>query len=319
MIINSTLVPDSHSGASAEISIYSVSEHTLNYGPGSRLALFLQGCNVGCIWCHAPHSQGKRAPILYRDAQCSGCMRCAAACENGVHVFTQAPSGGKRHKLERSRCTHCGKCISACPQSDALGQTGALSLPTKTLSVQSLFTQIEPYLASCDGVTLGGGEALLQLDACVQLLSLLKENNVHTAVETSGLIDKRSYEKVAPYVDTWLFGIRTDIDEYASTNYTKLVENAQYIASTGKEIMPRVTIIPNVSNRADVLSKACATLNLLGEKDVWLNKWSSSYALYYDACGIPLKFKKPSEKAIKTTTKEVLTFFNAHGYNILNP
>ncbi len=191
---------------SHELSYFHISWLSETDGPGKRVVLFLQGCPLDCAWCHSPHSQPRQSPLLYFDSLCIRCHRCEEACPNGVHAFI-----GEQHLILREKCVQCGKCIEACPQSSKYKQGNALVLPTQSKSVGSLFEMLRPQLEllrGVGGITFSGGEPLLQVKALTLLARKCKEAGIHTALETSGIVPLESVETIAPYIDTWLFGMR---------------------------------------------------------------------------------------------------------------
>lgn len=310
-IYNSKEAADHHEDTL--IKIFSVSDYSIHDGPGSRLVLFFQGCHIGCSWCHSPHSQYNISPILYYPQNCMMCKRCEKVCEHQVHQFD-----GEHHNLNRKNCIQCGKCIVACPQSSADNETSVLYLPTKTLTVNSLFAQIQPYLSLCDGVTLSGGEALLQTDACVKLLKLFKKHNINTAVETSGLLPISQYKRVIQYVDVWLFGVRVVVNNNQYSDLEKLIENATFLSSNSLTVIPRITVVPNIMNQKEVLKRIQTVLLAMNQKNVWLNPWNVSYSTYYQACGLQLSFPEPANKEIVNTQSDIIQFLLEKQFNIIN-
>ena len=296
-----------------KVKVFAVSEQSIYDGPGNRMVIFFQGCNVGCSWCHSPHSQPYKSPLLFYSDRCILCRRCQTACKNGVHEFI-----GEEHTLNRDKCIQCGKCIESCPRSAANKESGVLYLPTKTLTVSSLMQQILPYLALCDGVTVSGGEALLQTEGCIRFLMECKQRNIHTALETSGLLPQSLYSKANPYVDVWLWGVRVIVDKNRYSDLKIQEENAELLAGRAKEIIPRITVIPGLITEKEVLSRTLRILKALGQNAVWVNPWNKSYDVYYRACGLQPDFPEPSDEDIETAQSDLLQFLSQNGFKIIN-
>lgn len=279
-------------------------------GPGLRSVVFFQGCPFGCPWCHSPHSRPDISPLLFRACDCTLCRRCAESCPNGAHKFADST-----HEIDRALCRKCGRCIAACPRSSAGKDAGVLHLPTRTVSVEELYRQLP--LSVADGITLSGGEALLQIDAAIALLRLCRNNGVHTAVETSGLLKESDYALAAPYVDTWLFGLRvlTDCNDAYKTDQLATALRAIYKHSNAA-ILPRVPVIPGVMDRPEVLQEISSVLALTGSDKVWLNPWNRFYAHYYDLAGLNPTFSIPTEEAAQLSEAEMTAFFTGMGYTV---
>ena len=169
------------------IRLFNIGWHTKEDGPGNRVVLYLQGCHLRCPWCHSPHSWDmKSAPLLFQAKKCTLCGQCVKACPQGVHHIAHG-----QHLIDRSKCTKCGKCITVCPNSIENSMDGALSLPTTEISVKELYTKIKPQLDMFKrngGITLSGGEALLQKEEVRELLLLCKRDGISTCVGLRGFL-----------------------------------------------------------------------------------------------------------------------------------
>lgn len=189
-----------------EISYWAIGWMSTKDGPGNRLVVYIQGCPLQCPWCHSPHSRYDVSPLLFQKQLCRLCGKCESVCPSHVHKVT---SDG--HYIDRAKCTHCGRCITACPYSAAVTSNSVLSLPTIRQDTDELFETLRPQLdlvKKSGGITLSGGEALIQDKAAVELLKLCKEQQINTCVETSMLLPDRVYLEAAPYIDCWLLGFR---------------------------------------------------------------------------------------------------------------
>lgn len=189
-----------------DIAYWSIGWLTTKDGPGNRVVVYMQGCPVRCPWCHSPHSRYDVSPLLFQKQFCRLCGRCEASCLNHVHKVAF-----REHLIDREKCINCGKCISACPYSAVADFGSALLLPTVRQDVDELFEMLKPQLdivRKSGGITLSGGEALLQDKAAVELLKLCREHQIHTCVETSMMLPDSAYQEAAKYVDCWLLGFR---------------------------------------------------------------------------------------------------------------
>ncbi len=291
--------------ATTKISLFDINELSRFDGPGLRCVLFFQGCSTNCEWCHSPHSQPKISPLLYNKNLCVGCGRCVEACSNQVHSFLEG-----EHIVDRKNCTHCAKCIEACPNSVDGVSGSALNLPTVEVSVDALYGQIEPYLKLCKanngGITLSGGEALLQLDGVAELLTKCKENGIHTAIETSGLLPLSVYRGVLDQVDLWLFGMRIITSKSGVKHKERIEASLKLLLESGAKVLPRIPMVPSYFDRSDVMSCITSLIERYSIEEVCLSEWNRDYDHYYSQSGQTATMKPPSDDEI-AECKKIIT------------
>ncbi|MDD6995185.1 MAG: glycyl-radical enzyme activating protein [Candidatus Borkfalkiaceae bacterium] len=223
--------------------ISNISRGSLHDGKGIRTVVYFKGCNLRCRWCHNPEALSRKKDILYAPVKCIGCGKCASVCPEH-HGFN-----GKEHTYFRKDCRRCGSCAEICP-------TGALSVCGKEMSVEEVFAEIKKdrhyYAASDGGVTLSGGECLLQADFCAALLKKCRAEKIHTAIESAFFTDEKNMEKVLPFVD-FVFADLKIADPQKHRRYTggdnkKIIENIRIMSSTVKEATIRIPVIPGVND-----------------------------------------------------------------------
>ncbi len=213
-------------------------------GPGFRTAVFFKGCNLRCAWCHNPESQISRPELLFYRDRCTHCGRCAQVCP---------------HRL--LSCTACGACAAVCPN-EARVLCGKEYTPEEVLRVilkDKLF-----YDTSGGGATFSGGECMLQPDFLASLLRLCRENRVHTAVDTAGCVPFRSFEKILPCTDLFLYDIKLmDPEkhrEYTGAGNEIILANLARLLRAGQHVWIRVPIIPGVNDTIEEMRRIRAFL-----------------------------------------------------------
>lgn len=156
----------------AEGMVFDVQRFSLQNGPGIRTTVFFQGCALRCWWCSNPEGQRPEPERMYKPRLCAHCGACTHACPSHL-----PPTGG----FPASGCARCLCCVRACP-------TGALSLCGRLVSAQELLAialrDLAYYRRSGGGLTLSGGECLLQPNLALPLLRMAAEQGLHTAVDT---------------------------------------------------------------------------------------------------------------------------------------
>lgn len=304
MIIRKPL--EGEADGSHPVRLFDIADFSGYDGPGIRTVVYFQGCGATCDWCHSPHSQPSAAPLMFNEILCKRCGRCISACKQQVHEIIDG-----KHLIHRDKCIRCGKCIGQCPVS-IKGVTGsALHLPTVETTVEVLFEQILPYLElnkENGGITLSGGEALLQLEAAKTLLRFCKEKGIHTTVETSGLLPLQNYREVLPQVDLWLFGIRV-ITGSTGEHLHKVDAALELLVNHKAKVLPRIPMIPGYFDREDVLCHVIHLLQKYSLQTIWLNPWNIDYDINYNHAGLPLLMKKPTLSEIETCREKMLLTF----------
>lgn len=220
--------------------VFEIKRFAVHDGDGIRTTVFFKGCPLRCVWCHNPEGLSAPPQLAYYAHKCISCGECAAVCpqmsqkmHNGMHFF------------EREHCTACGRCAEGC-----LGD--ALQIYGREVTVAELLPQLLEDRAffeeSGGGVTLSGGECLMQADFCAELLRALKGEGISTAVDTCGFVPRSALEKVIPYTDVFLYDLKA-FDEDVHLRCTgqgnkQILENLRYLDEQNCRIEVRVPFVP---------------------------------------------------------------------------
>lgn len=218
--------------------ITNIKRFAVHDGDGIRTTVFFKGCPLKCLWCHNPEAIHPEKQLAFYRHKCVNCGKCSALCD--CHIFENGV-----HHFDRARCAVCGRCAEACPK-DALEVFG------KEMSVDDIFESVikdkKFYDESNGGVTLSGGECLLQADFCAELLKKLKLEGINTAVDTCGFVNRNAIDKVIPYTDTFLYDIKAideDIHVKCTGQSNKIIlDNLEYIDGFGKRTEIRIPYVP---------------------------------------------------------------------------
>ena len=256
--------------------IFDIKKFAIHDGDGIRTTVFLKGCPLKCVWCHNPEGISGKDQLAFYKHKCVNCGACVQVCKchsmkDGVHTF------------DSSCCIACGKCVDVC-------LAEALTLYGKMVSADELMpTLLEDkafYDHSNGGVTLSGGECLLQPEFCAEILKKCKENGIHTAVDTSGCVQWENIERVMEYTDIFLYDMKA-IDEDVHIRCTGvtnkiILENLKKIDDAGKKIEIRVPYVPGfndnqISKIADFISelKNVTKVRVLAYHDFARSKYDS--------------------------------------------
>ena len=225
--------------------IFDVQKFCVNDGPGIRTTVFFKGCPLSCKWCHNPESHLIKKQLAFYTDKCKLCKACEAVCK--CHSIKQ-----KLHEVNFKNCTACGNCVSSCNYS-------ALEILGREISVNELIAEVlcdkTFYEVSGGGLTVSGGEPLIQSEAVIKLLQLAKQNGISTAVETCGFVSKEVLIQVAKFTDLFLYDFKESCDkkhiEYTGVSNKSIIENLKMLDSLNCKIVLRCPIIPGFNDRVD--------------------------------------------------------------------
>lgn len=214
--------------------IFDIQRSSFVDGDGVRTAVFFKGCNLRCKWCHNPEGIEKDVQMLYYKSRCTGCGKCNTVCD-----------------FSGKECTLCGKCTILCPN-DAKEICGKEYTGNELLSI--ILRDRELYERSGGGVTFTGGECMLQIDFLEKILKLCKREGVNTAVDTAGNVSREYFERILPFVDTFLYDIKCANEDlhkkFTGVTNRLILENLEFLVQTGKRVVVRVPVV--VGFNADV-------------------------------------------------------------------
>ena len=225
--------------------VFNIQKFSVNDGPGIRTTVFMKGCPLRCIWCHNPESKHAYPEIMYNKSKCAQCGKCIEICSKKAHF-----ENNSLHIYDRTACDGCGKCAEACA-------FGAIELAGRTMTSDEVIAEVMRdkvfYDTSGGGMTLSGGEPMMQFDFTYELLSLAKEKGLHTCMETCGFGATDQYETVSPLGDIFLFDYKeTDPNlhrEYTGVPNEPILHNLKVLDSLGARTILRCPIIPTCNDR----------------------------------------------------------------------
>lgn len=303
--------------------VFDIQRFTIHDGPGLRTELFLKGCPLRCKWCGNPESWSTQIECGVYKSKCISqkkCGLCEKVCsEEGALHFHR----GKLVAINCQRSEDSFACADICP-AEAIKQWG------KEMSVEECMEIIRKdtgyYEQSGGGVTISGGEALLQSDFVTELFKACKEEGIQTCFETSFYGNWKEVEKLLPYTDIWISDIKqmdSDIHrEYTGVHNHKILENIKRLTEEEKELILRIPIIPtvnddwmNIEATADFILKdlkgRIRTLQLLSFMRLGEEK--------YQALGIPYEMKdvKMNRKSFQKHIEKIAEYFNNRGIHCL--
>jgi glycyl-radical enzyme activating protein len=227
--------------------VFDIQRFSIHDGPGIRTTVFLKGCPRACLWCHNPESQGARPEIFFTLDRCISCHLCEQICPESQHYFEE-----QIHFYERDGCLRCGQCTLEC-------YSKALELVGRMMTVEEVMSEVSKdalfYQNSGGGMTLSGGEPMLQFEFTRELFRAAREAGLHTCLETSGLSTSARFAEILPYVDLFLYDIK-ETDPVRHRQFTGvpnqvILENVMELDRAGANLILRCPIIPGLNDRED--------------------------------------------------------------------
>lgn len=243
--------------------VFDIQKFCVNDGPGIRSVIFLKGCPLKCLWCHNPESNKRARQLSFDWTKCINCGKCIKVCGNGVHRIEN-----QQHKVLFDRCKACEKCVRNCPAE-------ALSIYGKETTAEEIVNEVlkdrDFYETSGGGVTISGGEPTYQPEFSLELAQKLKKEQIHVCMETSGCGTADDYQKIAPWIDCFLYDYKATGDE----SYKKLtgisekvvLNHLNLLLTLNKQVILRCPVIPQY-NLTDEHLRGIARISKLGVSSV---------------------------------------------------
>lgn len=245
--------------------VFDIQHYCIHDGPGLRTLVFLKGCPLRCIWCSNPESQLTAQEIGWHQSRCIGCYECVKVCPNNSIGVVDG-----KIAINRATCNSCGKCVDICPGK-------ALRLYGRQFKVSEVVKEVEKDLGFYEdegGVTLTGGEPLLQAEFARAVLKECKEMGIGTAVETTGCVQWPAIEQVIAYTDIFLYDLK-HLDsnkhrEFTGVGNEVIVENLTKADRAGAKIRVRFPFIPGINDGQNIqdLIQYCHSINNLDGIDI---------------------------------------------------
>ena len=214
-------------------------------GPGIRTTVFLKGCNLRCAWCHNPELIARDNELRFRVEDCADCRTCVATCPEGAWYV----DGEGVRRFEPGKCDVCGLCAERCPY-DATALVARWTEHAEVLD--TVLRDRAYYQRSGGGLTLSGGEPLLQGEFARALLGGARAEGLHTALDTAAAVPWATLAAVLPVTDLVLLDLKA-IDAEVHQRWTGapsglILENARRLAREPVDVLVRVPVVAGVND-----------------------------------------------------------------------
>ena len=241
--------------------VFDIQRFSLNDGPGIRTIVFMNGCPLRCKWCSNPESQLLKPVVMFNSLECIHCGACIKACKQG------AIDPKNKALIDHEKCIGCGECTLVCP-------VGALILKGKKMTVGEVIRELKKdathYRRSGGGLTLSGGEPLMQSDFAVELLKAAHEQGWNTAIETTACASEDIIKKVMPHIDLALTDVKS-VDDKKHTQFTgvsniDILKRVKLISEITK-IRVRVPVVPGFNEKPEEIKQIAEFSKTLNQEN----------------------------------------------------
>jgi pyruvate formate lyase activating enzyme len=236
--------------------IFDIKRYAVHDGPGIRTTVFLKGCPLRCRWCHNPEGIDPGRELFFHSSRClPECRECLAACpESTISKPDGILSIGENCRLH-------ARCAEVCP-------TEALQIIGREVTVEDIIDEVEKdrifFDNSGGGITISGGEPMMQPDFLNSLLTAAREKEIHTVVDTSGYAPAEQFQNIRDKVDLFFFDFKVWDDhlhrEFTGVSNSLILENLSALSIQGSSIRIRIPVVPGFNDNGDSIENAARFL-----------------------------------------------------------
>lgn len=214
-------------------------------GPGNRTVIFMQGCNFNCLYCHNPETINN----------CNSCGLCIATCPRNALTKQQ-----DFVTWNKDNCIECDSCLKSCKNCS--------SPKASWMSIEEVVNKIEDTKYFISGITISGGECMLQREFVMELCEAAKALHLTAFIDSNGAIPFFGDHRLINAIDMVMLDVKAyDSDAHkmlTGKDNQMVLQNMDYLASINKLYEVRTVIVPEVLDNVknvDMISKRIAKLN----------------------------------------------------------
>ena len=294
--------------------VFNIQRFSIHDGPGIRTLIFMQGCPLRCKWCCNPEGQKSYPQLRYIPVKCAYGDKCSAPCVDVCPEGATFINAKGKLEINWSRCTNCGKCTEVCIY-------GARTMLGKEMSVSEVMEELErdsvAYRKSGGGITIGGGEPLMQVEFVLEILKRCKAKYFHTTMETCGNVPWEYIKDASEYLDLLYYDIKhmdpQKHEEMAGGSNELILVNARKALSGGVNchIIVRTEVIPGCNDSEENIAAIAEFVAEAGGKEIELLPYHALGSSKYKQLGMKYELSDaelPSEEKMRSLRKIAESF-----------
>ena len=248
-------------------------------GPGQRLVLYFKGCNLHCPWCAAPESIAPAPEVLFYPQRADDPALLAAACPFGAVALQSGTMRRDTARCRRCADTPCAR--SGCHAFERVGEQRSVA------DLRQLARRYYPFFHPDGGVTVGGGEPTCQFEELARLLTALRTDGIHTALETNGTHPRLA--ELYPVLDLLYIDFKHPDDiacmRITGAGNTVVLQNIRQRLAVGGGMVVRLPLVQGYNTDEGTLQQFGAILAAIGPVTVELLPFHPRGAVKWKACG----------------------------------
>ncbi|MBR4760790.1 MAG: glycyl-radical enzyme activating protein [Lachnospiraceae bacterium] len=231
--------------------VFNIQHFSVHDGHGIRTVVFLKGCPLRCKWCANPESQKAYPEMGWTKKECIGCGGCIKELKVLACCF------------EQERLIWNADVLKLPDFADDICPSGALHVIGKCMSADEVLAEVEKdqkfYENSEGGLTLSGGEPMMQDAFAGELLAKAKSRHMRTSMETCGFAPTDTAVRLCRHLDELIMDIKLlDPDrhkKWTGADNGMILRNIHAIREAYPDlpILVRTPVIPGVNDNEDEL------------------------------------------------------------------
>lgn len=237
--------------------VSNIQRFCINDGPGIRTTVFLKGCNLNCLWCHNPESISAKQEIQYFERNCRMCGKCIEVCPENAHYI----NGNNEKIFDRKKCKSCGLCIENC-FFDALVFAAKYMEAYEVVDIVA--KDIDYHMNSGGGLTISGGEPLLQKEFVREVFDKTKALGIHNAIDTAANVSWEDFESVLPSTDLVLLDLKvmdSDIHKrMTGVSNERILRNGEKLSQYSIDMIVRIPVVSGINDTEENMVKTAEYL-----------------------------------------------------------
>lgn len=210
-------------------------------GKGNRTAIFLQGCNFNCAYCHNPETINV----------CSNCGVCIEHCSTSAIKMIDNDI-----VYDKSKCCECDECIKHCPRNSSPKVT--------TMTVDDVIREVKKYSPFIEGITVSGGECTLNHEFITDLFIEAKKMGLTCFIDSNGSNLFSEMENLMSVTDY----VMLDVKSYDSNVHKNVIgaendnviKNLNYLLENKKLYEVRTVIVPSLIDNENTVNKVSSII-----------------------------------------------------------